>query len=149
MATEQRQRVGVVLLGMALGFLLASVFASVGSVMLFIILKNTPPGLQKQLGKLSPKRLTMSLVILGYPTWGAIGAVMELVYRIAKEQLPGPGIGSPNLVFTIAVLATSIGMAAPFIILLRQVAAGVVIIAVVFVGLFGWFLPLFSSPSEW
>ena len=130
--------------GTASGFVMASVFICFGSLMLFMIVKNTPPGFQPVLDRFPPTSLVMWLVIFGYPAWGIIGAVLGLVYKISLEQAPGPGMGSPNLVFTAAVVVATVMLTLPVAIVLRSVLPGVVVIALTFVGVFGWFLPYFA-----
>ena len=136
---------GTLVLGTALGFLMASVFVCAAVMMLFATVRKPPTGFEPILSKLSPASMALSMVIVGYPTWGAIGAVLGLLYRVSVEQAPGSGMGSPNLVYTAAVIAVALAMSAPIILLLRHVAAGVVAIAVAFIGVFGWFLPFFAA----
>ena len=128
--------------GASVGLLMASIFVSAGAVMLFVLSKATgPPPI---LERLSPVRAALSGVAAAYPAWGIVGAVMGLLYEISVEQAPGAGMGSPNLVFTLSVLLVTVLMAAPFVVLLRRVAAGVLVMALSFIALFGWFLPFFA-----
>lgn len=134
---------GTLVLGVASGFLMASVFVCAGVMMLFATVRDTPPAFQPVQKRIPPSNLAMATVILGFPTWGIIGAAMGLLYEISAEQAPGAGLGSPNQVYTLAVVIVAVLMAAPFLVLLRHVLAGVLVIAVTFIGVFGWFLPLF------
>lgn len=134
-----------VIAGAAIGFLMASVFTCALVLMLFALVKDPTPGFQAFTKKVSPARLTLSAVFFAYPVWGIIGAVLGLLYKISTEQAPGGGMGSPNLVFTAAVLIVTLMMAAPTLLLLRRVLPGVLVIALAFVGLFGWFLPFFAA----
>ena len=68
-----------------------------------------------------------------------------VLYQISVNEAPGGGIGSPNMVFTLAIVIVSVLMAAPFFILLRSVLPWVIALTLVFVGLFGWFLPYFAA----
>ena len=124
---------------------MASIFVCAGVLMLFSIVKDPPPGFQPLLDKFPPGGLVMSAVVLAYPVWGVIGVVMGVLYTISAEQAPGSGLGSPNLVFTVAVLVVAAMMAVPFVVLLRRVVVGVVAITAAFMGVFGWFLPYFAS----
>ncbi len=128
-----------------LGLLMASVFIAVGELMLFFIVKNRPPELQFLLGTMSPSVLAMGIVAVSYPVWGAVGAVNGVLYQISLNEAPGGGIGSPNLVYTLAIVIVSLLMAAPFFILFRSLLPWVVGLTVVFIGLFGWFLPYFAA----
>ena len=137
--------VTAVIAGAASGLLMASVFACSSVLMLFPIVKDPTPGFQAIMHKFPPGGLAMSLVFVAYPVWGIVGAVMGLLYEISTEQAPGPGLGSPNLVFTTAILAVAVMMTAPFLVLLRRVLAGVLAIAAAFIAIFGWLLPYFAA----
>ena len=99
--------------GAASGLLMASVFVSAGMIMLFIIVRNPPPGLQPVFQKFPPAGIAMSVVVLAYPTWGAIGALTALLYKVSVDRTPGGGIGSPNMVFTLGIVVVAVMMAAP------------------------------------
>ena len=131
--------------GAASGLLMASAFVCAVVFMLFAIVKDPPSGWGPILKKFSPGGLTMSIVLLAYPVWGAIGVVMGLLYQISRVQVPGPGLGSPNLAFTVGVTVMALAMAVPFMILLKRLIVGVLTITLSFIGTFGWFLPYFSS----
>ena len=128
-----------------LGLLMASVFIALGEMMLFFIVKNRPPELQFILDTMSPSSMAIGIVALAYPVWGAIGAVNGVLYQISLNETPGSGIGSPNMVFTLAIVIVSVLMAAPFFVLFRSVLPWVVALTLVFIGLFGWFLPYFAA----
>ena len=135
----------MVVAGAASGLLMASVFVGAGVIMLFVIVKDPPPGFGPLFERVPPGTLVLSGVVMAYPVWGIIGAVMGLLYKISTEQAPGSGIGSPNLVFTLGVVVVSVMMSAPFVVLLWRVVAGVLAIAVSFTAIFGWFLPFFAG----
>ena len=134
-----------VIAGAASGLLMASVFVCAGVLMLFPIVKDPSPEFQAVFKKFPPGSLVLSVVILAYPTWGIVGAVSGLLYRISAEEASGSGLGSPNLVFTLGVVIVAVMMSAPFAVLLKRVVAGVLAIAVAFIGIFGWFLPYFAT----
>ena len=138
------QTVNMVIAGAASGLLMATVFVGAGVIMLFVIAKDPPPGFGPLFERIPPGTLVLSVTVMAYPVWGIIGAVMGLLYKISIEQAPGSGIGSPNMVFTLGVVVVSVMMSAPFVILLWRVVAGVLVIAVGFIALFGWFLPYFA-----
>ena len=128
-----------------LGLLMASVFIALGELMLFFIVKNKPPELRFVIDTMSPSTLAMGIVAIAYPTWGGIGAVTGVLYWISQNEVPGGGIGSPNMVFTIAIVVVSVLMAAPFFVLFRSVLPWMVALTLVFIGLFGWLLPYFAA----
>ena len=122
---------------------MASVFITVGELMLFFLYKNRTPEMEDFFERVPPARLAMGIVAVAYPTWAGIGALFALLYLISTREAPGGGLGSPNLVFTLAVVVVSLLMAAPVMYLLRRVIMGVLALTVLFIGLFGWFLPYF------
>ena len=71
--------------------------------------------------------------------------IMALLFTISSERAPGAGIGSPNLVFTTAVLVVTVMLAAPVALLLRRVLSGVLTLTLAFIGVFGWLLPYFAT----
>ena len=128
-----------------LGLLMASVFIALGEMMLFFIVKKRPPELRFLLDTIPPSSMAMGIVGIAYPAWGGIGAVTAVLYQSSLNEVPGGGIGSPNMVFTLAIVVVSVLMAAPFFVLLRSVLPWVVALTLIFVGLFGWFLPYFAA----
>ena len=128
-----------------LGMLMASVFVTVGELMLFFIIKNRPPELKSLLSTMSPSHMAIGIAALSYPVWGTIGAINGVLYQISVKEVPGGGIGSPNMVYTLAIVIASVFMAAPFFVLFRSVLPWIVGLTLIFIGLFGWFLPYFIA----
>lgn len=124
---------------------MASVFIALGELTLFFIVKKRPPELRFLLDTIPPSFMAMSIVAIAYPFWGAVGAATAVLYQISLSEAPGGGVGSPNVVFTLAVVIVSVLMAAPFFILLRSVLPWIIAMTLIFVGLFGWFLPYFAA----
>ena len=131
--------------GTAGGLLVASVFVFAGVLMLFSFVKDPPPHLAAAAALFSSPSLVLWVVILAYPTWGVIGAVMGLAYLGVNELNPGPGLGSPNLVFTLVMTVTAIALGLLMFLLLKRMVAGVLAISLAFAGVFGWFLPHFAA----
>ena len=131
--------------GAASGMLMACLFIGAGVLMLLPLVKDPPPGLRLVIERHPPSSFVMPVVIAAYPIWAIIGVVMGLLYEISLEQAPGSGLGSPNLVFTAAVLVTTAMLTAPFLVLLRRVAIGVMSMGLASMGVFGWFLPYFAA----
>ena len=134
-----------VLSGAVSGLAMASVFVTVGSLMLFFMVKDPPPTLRTFLDKARPMTLTMGLVVLAYPLWSILGAAMGLLYRASSEHSPAAGLGSPNLVFSMAVAIVAVAGALPLALLLKRAAVGVAALTLTFAGVFGWLLPLLAG----
>ena len=131
--------------GTAGGFLMASLFIPAVSIMMFSLVKNPSPTFRTIFDRYQPGGVVLSLVVLAYPVWGIIGAIVGILYTISDKQAPGSGLGSPNFVFTITILAVTVMMTVPFVLLLRQVATGVAFIALASAGIFGWLVPYFAE----
>lgn len=129
--------------GAMIGLLMASIFITLGELMLFFLYKNRTPAMEPFFERVPPSQLAMGIVAVAYPAWAGIGALFALLFLISVREAPGGGLGSPNLVFTVAVVVMSLMMAAPIMYLLRRVVMGVVALTITFIGLFGWFLPYF------
>jgi hypothetical protein len=130
-----------------IGLLMASLFITAGMLTLFSLIKNPPPGFQPVFEKIPPARMAMSIVAVSYPFWAGVGGILGLLYQISAEQIPGGGIGSPNYVFTLAVVGLAIMSSIPFVVFLMRSRAviGIVSIALLFMGVFGWLLPHFAA----
>ena len=131
--------------GAVLGMLMASVFITVSMISLFLVLKNRREQMMPVMEKYPPMTLAMGIVAVSYPTWAVVGGALALLYRVSLEQAPGGGIGSPNLAYTLAIVGIAVLLAAPLAILFRRMLIGVLAITLIFVAIFGWFLPYFAT----
>ena len=131
--------------GATSGLLVASVFVTAGSIMLFALAKNPSPLSRSLMDKVSPMVLMISLTVLAFLAWTVLGAAIGLVYRASTTEIPGSGMGSPNLTYTLAIVAVGVVGAAPIALLLRRVVVGVAVLTLTFVGVFGWLLPFFAT----
>ena len=123
---------------------MASVFITVSMVSLFLVLKNRREQMMPVMEKFPPTTLAMGIVALSYPTWAVVGGILSLLYRVSLEQAPGGGIGSPNLAYTLAIVGMAIMLTAPLAVLFRRMLVGVLAVALLFIAIFGWFLPYFA-----
>ena len=130
--------------GAVLGMLMASVFITVTMISLFLVLKNRRERMMPVMEKYPPMTLAMGTVAVSYPTWAVMGGILALLYRVCLEQAPGGGLGSPNLVYTLAILGIALALAAPLAIVFRRMLIGVLTITLTFLAIFGWFLPYFA-----
>ncbi len=131
--------------GMTLGMLMASVFICTVALILFFMMKSGSPAAGRLIENRSPTIVGLGAVAVAYPAWAAVGGLCGVLYRISLEQAPGGGLGSPNLVYTLGVAVAVLLLAAPLAVLLRRAAAGVAIITLAAIGVFGWFLPYYAA----
>ncbi len=130
---------------MTLGMLMASVFICTVALMLFFMMKSGSPAAGRLVENRSPTIVGLGAVAVAYPTWAVVGGVCGVLYRISLEQVPGGGLGSPNLVYTLGVAVAVLLLAAPLAVLLRRAVAGVAIVTLAAIGVFGWFLPYYAA----
>ena len=128
--------------GAASGLLMASVFIAVVPVMLFVLAKEPSPWFRTLLGGVSPMVLMMGVVVLAFPAWTILGAAIGLLYRAMSSG--ADGAAAPGL-YTATVVLASVLLAAPPALLLRRVAVGVGALTLMFIGVFGWVLPLLAG----
>ena len=133
-----------VVAGVLSGLCMASVFGALGPIMLFFLTKDPPRALRAIMGRVTPCGLTMGLVVLAYPAWVVVGVAIGLLYMGSAEHVPAGGVGSPNLLFSSVVTVVALATGGLLAVVFKRVVAGVAALAVTFVGVFGWLLPLLA-----
>ena len=73
-----------------------------------------------------------------------IGMVLGLLLYGIEERRPDGGLGSPNAIFTLVVIATSAIAVLPLAVVLRQWRAPLIAAGLVFAVTFGWIMPYLS-----
>ena len=129
------------LAGFIAGLAMSVVFTATGAVMLF-----SSPEVWRAASRLLPKgasSLWMSLLFsLGAPVaWSILGLVAGLVYLLCATQWPAPGLGSPNLAFTLVANLVALGGFIVPGLLFRRLRWMLLTSAVAFAAAFGWLLP--------
>ncbi len=128
-----------------LGMMYASVFITVAMITLFLLLKRRALAGEPTEQRRSPMAVALTIVAMSYPAWAFVGGVLGVLYGISAAQMPGAGFGSPNLFYTLSVAAAAVLTALPLVILRRDALLGVLALALVFIGIFGWLLPYFVA----
>ena len=137
--------VSIVIAGAFSGLVMASVFVAVGPIMVFSIAKDPPQKFQVVLDRFPPLMIMMGLVAVSYPAWTLVGAFLGLLYWVSLALEPVSGLGSPNLAFTVAMVAVGLALAAAALLVIRRVAIWIAALAALFMVDFGWFLPLLAG----
>jgi hypothetical protein len=133
-----------IIAGAFTGLLLAAITVAVGPILLFRMAKNPTPFFRSLLERVPPIYMTMGIVVMAYPVWTVVGVATGILYGVSVEAAPGGGLGSSNLVFTVAATAILVMMAAPFAVLLKNARLGIGVTTLVLVGMFGWLLPFLA-----
>ena len=134
--------------GAAAGLIYMLVFVAVGPVMVFSLARDSESRAAAFVRRVNPTTLMLGLVVAAYPIWTLFGGMLGLLYRLSIQAAPGSGLGSGNLAYTLALALVTLMVAVPAVVLLRRVALGVVVIAVAFVGIYGWLLPFLVDLAE-
>ena len=134
--------------GAAAGLIYMLVFVAVGPVMVFSLARDSESRAGAFVRRANPTTLMLGLVVAAYPVWTLFGGMLGLFYRLSVQVSPGAGLGSGNLAYTLALALVTLLVAVPAVVLLRRVALGVVVIAVAFVGIYGWLLPFLVDLAE-
>lgn len=138
-----------VLAGFISGFVMGTAFIGLGSLMLISLWSRHPI-----MGVLVNRWIAehRSLVTLVVPLasfiilgWGTLGALMGLFYYLAVELVPGGGLGSPNLKFTLAVAIFAAMLTGALFLIQRRARWESLALLLSFAGIFGWFLPWLAS----
>ena len=134
--------------GAAAGLIFMLVFVAVAPMMVFSLARDSDSRVGAFVRRANPTTLMLGMVVSAYPVWTLSGGLLGLLYRLSVQQAPGAGLGSGNLVYTLVLVLVTLVLAVPGTVLLRRVAWGVVVIAVAFVGIYGWLLPYLVNLAE-
>jgi hypothetical protein len=138
-----------ILAGIVCGLAMGTVILGAGIFILF-----SSRNLYERLGRRLPQGISPTLVMLAAlfavpPTGGMFGAIAGALYNIATESAPGSGLGSPNLIFTMAILIVAALAMLPALILLlikrRKWGYLLIVMNLAFAGIFGWLLPILAN----
>jgi hypothetical protein len=138
-----------ILAGIVCGLAMGTVSLGAGIFILF-----SSRDLYERLAKRMPQGISPTVVMLALlfavpPTGGIFGAIAGALYNTAVESNSGSGLGSSNLVFTLAILiiAALAMLPASALILLKRRKWGFLLLVmnIAFAGIFGWLLPLLAN----
>jgi len=97
----------------------------------------------------------MSITLLSIPIasfffliWTEMGLVFGMLLLAANDANSTSGFGSPNLLFTIVVLTTSIIIFLPFFALVRTARRLALFLVFSYVVLFGWAMPILAHYAS-
>ncbi len=130
--------------GAVSGLLMAAVFLVVVPLMLFFLFKSRPPWFVALTDRVAPMKLMLGLVVFAYPTWALVGVVFGLVLLVVEDVAPRDGLGSGNLLFTVAVIVVAAALAVPWFVVTRRLTPGPATLAIAFAAIFGWVLPFLA-----
>jgi hypothetical protein len=97
------------------------------------------------LGHTNAVALAIVLQLFLFFVLTAVGMVLGLALAGIEDRRPDAGLGSPNAVYTLLVLALTVVVFVPLLLLPSRVY--VMALAVVFASLFGWGLPWLAEAA--
>jgi len=134
-----------ILAGVVCGLAMGTICLGVG---IYILMSNRD--MYDRLIKFLPQGVSPAVVMLGLvigvpPVWVFLGAIAGLAYRLVDDSFPNAGLGSPNFVFTVAILCLA-ALATLILLLIRKRLVWLgLLINIAFAGIFGWLLPLLTN----
>ena len=125
--------------GFVVGFALSIIVAPAAAIAL--IRSNHETGFAQRVAPPGTNilALTMFIHFLAFLLLTALGLIFGMLLVAIEERRPNSGLGSPNLIYTIMVLALCAVVAIPLIVVpwRRYAIAGAILAAL----LFGWAIP--------
>jgi hypothetical protein len=131
--------------GFTAGYLMAIVFTWLGAVMLTHARTRFAFLSQGVAARLSWVALTVPISMFAFLLWTAIGMVLGLLYKGAETNFPDAGLGSPNLLFTLAIIIFAVTNLIMVQIPLRRPYWPVITLALTFLISFGWVMPYMAQ----
>ena len=134
------------LIGTACGFFMGSLFTMLWAIHITKPGRN-PSNLFSYLDRVPgaiPAAALLPLVIMG--AWGLLGGMIGAFYIGAEALTPGPGLGSENMVFAIAVSAFTLNALILGAFWMRKwFWRDGYLLGLAFAGMFGWLMPILLS----
>ena len=127
--------------GFVVGYAFSLLFTGVAAMMV-IDARSQVPFLSRAIApNISAVQLAVPISLMAFVAWTLVGLLLGLVYRGARLNLVGGGLGSPNWPFTLGVLVATVAFLAVVYYAWRRLRWPVLLTAAAFAGMFGWGMP--------
>lgn len=133
--------VAEVFAGFVVGYAFSLLFTAVAAMMLIQARDNVPYLAKAIAPSISAVQLAVPVSLLAFLWWTLAGLLLGVLYRAARLNLAGGGLGSPNWPFTLAVVLVAIVFLGVVYYAWRRVRWPVVLTAAAFAAMFGWGMP--------
>ena len=90
-------------LGMALGLLLASIFISFFCLELFLLYRKGNSFLQRLRETQNPSRLIFGTIIVVNPTFAGVGVLCAFIFAFLVQTKPGSVLATPNILYSLSL----------------------------------------------
>jgi heme/copper-type cytochrome/quinol oxidase subunit 4 len=136
--------VAEVFAGAVVGFALSIIVAP--AIAIALVRSDQERGIARQIAPAGTNVVALSIVLhlFAVLVLAAIGIVLGLALYGIEERRPDGGLGSPNLVFTILVVALIAAIVIP-VLVLPAARRPVLVAALVAVIAFGWIMPWLAT----
>ena len=133
--------------GFVVGFAISIAIAPLGAWML--ISSNDRSGFAQRLAPPGTNFVALSVVLhlVAILTFTAAGMILGMILMALEDRRPNGGLGSPNVAFTLIVVALTAVAFIPLTVV-TAVRRYVVIAGVVFAALFGWAMPWLATLGD-
>ena len=127
--------------GFVVGYAFSLLFSAVAAVMV-IEARSREPYLSRAIASnISALQLAVPISLLAFLAWTLVGMLLGALYRAARINLEGGGLGSPNWPFTLGVLVVTLAFLATVLYAWRRLRWPVLLTAAAFAAMFGWGMP--------
>ena len=127
--------------GFVVGYAFSLLFSAVAAVMV-IEARSRELYLSRAIASnISALQLAVPISLLAFLAWTLVGMLLGALYRAARINLEGGGLGSPNWPFTLGVLVVTLAFLATVLYAWRRLGWRVVLTAAAFAAMFGWGMP--------
>jgi hypothetical protein len=139
--------VGEVFAGFVIGFAIALIASPIAAWM--IISSNDRSGVAQRIAPPGTSVIALAVVLnlASVLMFTAVGMVLGMALAGVEDRRPDGGIGSPNLVYTLIVVALTAVVAIPML-AVRVLRRGAIAGALVFATLFGWAMPWLATLRD-
>ncbi len=127
--------------GFVVGYAFSLLFTAVAAIMVIEARSNVPYLSKAIAPNINAVQLAVPISILAFLVWTLMGLLLGALYRGARLNLAGGGLGSPNWPFTLAILLATFAFLAIVYYAWRRLRWPVALTASAFVGMFGWGMP--------
>ena len=134
--------------GFVSGYIMALIFSGLLALMV-VERRSRIPYLAKAIApNISVVALAVPISLIAFLLWTAIGMLLGLLYRYTLQEAPGGGLGSPNLLYTMLIIAFAGLILTAIVAAFRRLPWQVAVIGLSFIVLFAWVLPHLAQAAE-
>ena len=136
-----------VIAGIFSGLIMSSLSMVLGSLYLFSLAKSRSRTLNRILNRIPPIYVTLGLLVISYPVFILVGGSLGLFHLIISSLLPKSSIIIVAAIFMVSIVILVTTFTFIFRLISRNIPIVVVYFAIVFILVYGLFIPLLTRLS--